>query len=660
MEELIKIDEYPIKDVLDILLKDWTTGKNIIWATDSYLDQGEEYTDRFEIKKFAITGNKSILIQPRVFKATEAQQARTKAKAEVFTPSWIVNKMVNALDENWSGNTEVLNSETSKRWNSNQDSLSFKGKKDFEGYVNQRVLEITCGEAPFIVSRYDAATGQLIPINERIGVLDRKLRAINEKAKNEDWLKYTRKAFKSVYGYEYQGDNLLIARINLLLTFVDYYQEKFDQDPDQKLLKEFAKIIRKNFWQMDGLTNTVPLGMPQSLHQQLSLFSFEDDGKEAPICQVVQWGKPEISFPFELLNKENFLLISKGKEINMRKFDVIIGNPPYQDETNGLDRNYAPPVYNLFMDQANLIGRKVLLIHPARFLFNAGSTPKKWNEKMLHDPHFSVLDYNPDSSKIFPGLSTPIKGGIAITLYDRDSNHGPIEAFSPYPILNSIIKKVNSEFGFRSLSEITYSRTSFKLTPKLHQDHPDAIHKLSKGHAFDLSSNIFNRIPEVFNDEYSKGTIEVIGREDNKRVKKYINKEYLNRPENFESYKVYLSQAFGSGLFGEQISESIIGFPEVAATETFLSIGNFSTKEEAHNLSRYIKTKFARALLGVLKVTQNGNKPVWKMIPIQNFTSSSDIDWSKSIPNIDQQLYHKYALSPEEIKFIETHVKEME
>ena len=344
------------------------------------------------------------------------------------------------------------------------------------------------------------------------------------------------------------------------------------------------------------------------------------------------------------------------------KFDFIIGNPPYQDESNGELRNYAPPIYHLFLDAAYHLADSVELIHPARFLFNAGSTPKSWNEKMLQDEHLKVVYYEQDSGKVFPGLSTPIKGGIAITYRDAKNCFGPIVAFTQYPEVNSITHKVTSREDFISLTEIVFSRTAYRLTDKMHQENPGAIEKLSQGHAYDMSSNILHRLPEIFYDTQPTDGLEyirVLGRDNNHRVYKFVRRDYVNKVQNLDSYKLYVAQANGSGAFGEAMSPPIVEGPGVGATETFISIGNFSTKAEAVALEKYIKTKFARTLLSILKVTQNGNKPVWKMIPIQNFTPTSDIDWSKPIPEIDQQLYTKYGLDEKEIQFIEIHVKEM-
>lgn len=344
------------------------------------------------------------------------------------------------------------------------------------------------------------------------------------------------------------------------------------------------------------------------------------------------------------------------------KFDYIVGNPPYQDESNGDLRNFAPPIYDKFMDACYTIGDRVELIHPARFLFNAGSTPKAWNEKMLQDEHFKVLFYEEDGLKVFPSLSTPLRGGVAITYRDAYRSFGAIQTFSKFAEINSILHKVIGKSDFQSLMDIVYSRTSYRLTDKMHEEHPDAIGRLSKGHAYDMSSNILQRLPEIFLDDKpddGKKYVQILGRDGNKRVYKFIRRDYVKKTENLDFYKLYVAQANGSGEFGETMSEPVVEGPGVGATETFISIGRFTTEHEAKAVAKYIKTKFARAMLSVLKVTQNGNKPVWKYVPMQDFSSLSVIDWAKPIPEIDRQLYKKYGLDDAEIDFIETHVKEM-
>ncbi len=358
-------------------------------------------------------------------------------------------------------------------------------------------------------------------------------------------------------------------------------------------------------------------------------------------------------------------------------FDYVIGNPPYQEEqvsenADGSLKNYAPPVYDKFMEEAFKVSEKVELVHPARFLFNAGSTPKAWNERMLNDEHFKVLYYEEDGHKVFPSLSTPLRGGVAITYRDDSKTFGAIVAFTKYPEVNDILHKVLYNGSFETLMDIVYSRTAYRLTEVMHTDHPEARYRedengeniglLSKGHDYDMSSNIMGLIPQIFHDEKpddGRDYIRILGRVNNKRIYKFIRRDYVKDVDNLDWYKVYVAQANGSGEFGETMSEPVVEGPGVGSTETFLSVGKFKTIEEARVVEKYIKTKFARALLSVLKVTQNGNKPVWKMIPLQDFTPSSDIDWSKSIHEIDLQLYRKYGLDEKEIEFIETHVKEM-
>ena len=343
------------------------------------------------------------------------------------------------------------------------------------------------------------------------------------------------------------------------------------------------------------------------------------------------------------------------------KFDVVIGNPPYQDETKGDNKRYAPPIYDKFIVEAYKIGKIVELIHPGRFLFNAGSTPKKWNKEMLNDPHLKIVYYEQDSSKVFHG--TDIKGGIAVSYRDDSRILGPIGVFSPYPIVNTIMKKVTKNSNFVSLSEIIYSRTAYRFTDKMHQENPEAHDKLSKGHDYDVSSNIFERLPELFSDqrpEDGQEYIRILGRINGKRVFRYIKSQYINPVDNTDKWKVVVPQANGTGELGEKISHPEVIGPGTGSTETFIEIGNCSSQIEAMNLAKYIKTKLCRLMLGILKITQNGNKPVWRLVPLQDFTQDSGIDWSKSIQDIDQQLYKKYDLNQQEIEFIETHVKEMD
>ncbi|MCK1228382.1 Eco57I restriction-modification methylase domain-containing protein [Streptococcus uberis] len=359
--------------------------------------------------------------------------------------------------------------------------------------------------------------------------------------------------------------------------------------------------------------------------------------------------------------------IAKGKQLveegfKKVKFDVVIGNPPYQEETNN---NRDTPIYHHFMELAYAVSDKVVLITPARFLFNAGQTPSAWNTKMLADEHLKVVYYSQNSAEVFP--NTDIKGGVAVTYRDSKKNFGAIGQFISIPELNNILHKVLASESFIALSTLHYGNSTYKLTAKVYQEHPDFIERVSQAERFSVGSNIFSRFPEIFYDSQQNDTdIQIYGREDNKRVYKWTKKEYIAEHPNLDKYKIFIPGANGSGAIGEVLStpligEPLIGEPLIGYTQTFISFGAFDNREEAENLLKYIKTKFARAMLGTLKITQNNKtKEVWKNVPLQDFTSNSDIDWSQSIAELDAQLYRKYGLSQEEIDFIESKVKEME
>jgi len=611
--------------VLDILLHDHTTGKNIFWATHDYEALGSEYSFRSEILPRLITGERGIVIRPRVLKSKEQQTDRAKDMAEVFTPSWVVKKMVDYIDID----------------------------------VNTRCLELTCGEAPFLVSRYDATTGEPIAISERVGMLDRKLRMVNELQLNdEDWLEQVRLTFQTTYGYEWQGDSLLLARENLLYTFVDYYEARFGTSPDINLLQDFAKIISWNLWQMDGLTYCIPREKTEEPPEaQLSLFDAVPTEPSAPFCIIMDWQKNKTIKVNEIKNR-----LTNPKD-NM-KFDVIIGNPPYQEETLGDNDTFAPPVYHHFMDEAYKSGKIVELIHPARFLFNAGSTPKAWNKKMLSDTHFKVLDYKAEVAKIFPNMN--INGGIAITYHDETKEYSAIEVFAQFEELNKIRRNVTSKKGFIPFSDIVTSAYAYHLTETVYKVHPEMKGRLSKGHDCDLKSNILELMPEIFtNTKTCEDDLLVWGRENNKRVTKWVKRCFITGPSNMNKYKVFLAGADGAaGTIGKPVPARIIGVPGLGiansvATESFISIGSFDTEEEAKNTIKYLKSKFARAMVSILKVTQAITPDKWKYVPLQDFTFSSDIDWSKSIAEIDEQLFDKYGLDEQERNFIRTKVKEM-
>lgn len=249
---------------MEMLLKDHTTQNNIFWATDDYAYRGKGYQYNDPITIDAITGNNGYMIIPRALKTQEQQRQRSREMAEVFTPAWVCNKQNNLVDNAWfmkEGvfNTEIDDSNGTHSWNVNPQPVTFPEGKTWRDYVNDTRLEITCGEAPYLVSRYDAVTGEYIPVADRIGLLDRKLRIVGENTTSTgEWLKAAQSAYKSTYGYEWQGDNLLLARESLFYTFIEYYRDKFGKDPQLKSLLYIAYIISWNIWQMDGLKGVIP------------------------------------------------------------------------------------------------------------------------------------------------------------------------------------------------------------------------------------------------------------------------------------------------------------------------------------------------------------------------------------------------------------------
>ena len=331
---------------------------------------------------------------------------------------------------------------------------------------------------------------------------------------------------------------------------------------------------------------------------------------------------------------------------------------------DGGNGNGSTPIYNKFLDLSMSLCQQGTLIHPARFLFNAGKTSKEWNAKMLSNPHYKVVDYWADSTDVFS--SVDIKGGVAVTYWNKKKNFGAIGLFSDYEELREISKKVGKQ-SHESFSDLVAPRELYRLTETLYNEYPLWDGRQSKGHKFSLGANIFGIFPEIFFDECPSDSTDmalIYGRANNTRCFKWCKKSYITHPNNFNSFKVIIPKSNGSGAIGEVMStpivgEPIVGEPIVGYTDTFIGIGTFDTRDEAEACLKYVKTKFARTMLGILKVTQDNPKDTWRLVPLQDFTEKSDIDWGKSIADIDQQLYAKYNLSEGEIKFIEEKVKPM-
>ena len=299
MDNKVDVLEQNIADLepslLAILLRDETTGQNIRWGTDDYEYLGTAFTAKEEMRPELITGKYAEVIKPRVLKEKETQLGRTRGRAEVFTPSWVCNRQNNLVDEAWFGRRDVFNTETDNNWIHSKKKITFprqKGKS-WKDYVKANRMEITCGEAPYLVSRYDTVSGASIPLDSRIGLLDRKLRIIGERVNTEEeWFSWALEALKSCYAYDYQGDNVLLARENVLASISDYYCTKFDRVLSIDQLRQAAIIIAWNIWQMNGLTYTAPYSEEQVISDQIDLL-FDVDSqqqmKKEISCSIMDW-----------------------------------------------------------------------------------------------------------------------------------------------------------------------------------------------------------------------------------------------------------------------------------------------------------------------------------------------------------------------------------
>ena len=391
---------------------------------------------------------------------------------------------------------------------------------------------------------------------------------------------------------------------------------------------------------MDGLTGMAPEA--EQADGQPDLFALMDVRDR--ICVVQDWRGAGRRYLFTDIGDGDSL------------FDLAVGNPPYQGRENSNGR--ANPVYHLFMDATFRVARMTVLITPARFLFNAGLTPKAWNRKMLSDDHFRVLDCYGDASVLFPG--TDIKGGVAVTCQDIDSTHGPVGSFTPYPELEGITAKVCARTGFVGLDTEVSPCGMYRLTEAFFTDAPCAKDRLGKGTGNMLVSNILEKVPEMFTQTPSSpDDLLVIGRIGNKRVTRYIRRAYVIPNPFIDTYNVMVPKSNGSGRFGETLTMPVILAPGEIVTDTFMSIGRFMTRSEAEAMAKYCRTKFFRALLGAAKVTQDNPPSAWRMIPLPDM-AEGNVDWAADIPTIDRQLYAGYSLTEEEIRFIENSVKPME
>lgn len=634
-----------------ILLADRSSGAFIRWACNAYTTHGESYAADQEIYPHQVH-----LIQERTRKTQEEQRDRTKKSAEVFTPAWLCNAMINARDAVYFGREEVFNRMEAPSWTPTRKTIDFpttaSGRRlAWERYIDARCLEITCGEAPFLVSRYDAADGRPIPLAERIGILDRKLRIIGEHTCTaEDWFHWAKRALESAYAYEYQGDSLFLARLNLFLSISEYHRHLWKRPLNRHQQEEVARILSWNLWQMDGLTATTPFVTKQGKPED-SLFDFYAiTAERRPLRSLIRDWRGKKTIRFSELNLSTTM-----------KFDFVIGNPPYQEmsKNNKMTRSIYPD----FVRSSQAIGQIVSLVMPARWMSGENGPYRETQhfiDEMLKGDHLQSFHLYPNSSDLFPNVD--IKGGVCFFVWNRAYSCDRVN----YAITeNGAYKKV---------------LTSFRIAENVIIRFPELISILEKTKAistiylntwvsswnpFGFISDLFTKnkegVSRISEEKQQDDDYLVHGLLKNKRVIRYIPNSALKKNIHIaHSYKVFLPRANGSGVFGEVFSTPMIGTPMMICTDTFLQIGIFDNCTEAENLLKYVKTKYFRTMVGIKKTAVFNYKECFTFVPLQDFTAASDIDWSRSVAEIDRQLYAKYGLSAEEVAFIEEKIKPME
>lgn len=570
---------------------------------------------------------------------------RVQKHGEVFTPQWVVDKM-----------------------------LAIPGIKEKTEDVFATFLEPSAGEGAFLLA-----------------IEDMKLQFVTDNYSGDLWNRYALWVLSGIYGIELLEDNLAEARQNMLELFADHYRAVHGAPLPKRsdLYKSAKTIIRANVVQGDTLTRKNNSGEEIVFSQWTPVEGFTEQVRRISFSYDSLFGDEDISkngVQLSLFGAMNANLEPKNnsqegyeptdiklvwreekdmsdKKLGKFKFDVVIGNPPYQEESTG-EGTQTPPIYHKFMDEAYKIANRVSFITPARFLYNAGATPKAWNQKMLEDEHLKIEYFEQDSSKVFSNTNIP--GGVAVTYRDANAEFAAIGIFTAFPELNSILQKTIT-INSASFSRIIHNRGAYRYTENLDKDFPGKRAIAQGSTEYRVQSNAFDKLSDIFFDnkpDEENSYIKLLGLQSNKRVYKWVRRDYISEHLSLPKYKVLISKSNGaSGALGENsariISTPLIGTPFIGSTETFLSIGSFDTKEEANAVFKYVRSKFARALLGVLKVTQDNTSEKWKYVPLQDFTSASDIDWKQSIPEIDQQLYKKYGLDDTEIEFIESHVTEM-
>lgn len=635
------------KNILLILLKDRSTGKNILWATDDYKDLGIGFATDDEITLPAITGAHGNLIKPRALKSKEEQGARTRNMAEVFTPLWICNKQNNLADNAWFGRENVFNTENGTDWQATEGKIAFPSEKGADGwiaYIASKRLEITCGEAPYLASRYDTMTGEIVPLAKRIGLLDRKLRVINERIRNlkdrerakKRWLELATLAVRSTYGFEWAGDNILLARENLLFTVADYYAAKFGDALDMEMLEHFAEIISWNIWQMDGLKAVVPNSChdykkerqavtpnlfaakdfsARTLKRSVSPCDVDEDERQkcqgclkdnielhnGVYCRIKNWSTGKVLQFKDMLDGEG----SEGVMSKDFKFDVVIGNPPYQVSDGGNGKS-AKPVYHFFVNEIRELSPDLIsMIIPSRW-FAGGKGLDDFRSSMLKDKRIETLVDYENFKDVFPGVD--LAGGACFFLWKKKFN-GECTVVNATQTTNVKMQRYLDEFDI-----LVRSNKSLEILRKVME-----WNKSGKN----LSSVVSSRKPFGLPTNYSplnSGVpcwfIQRIGRKfadcnDVDDSMGYLDKWKLLAPKAPIAGQTDFTKPVGFYYEGN----TKIAKPGECCTESFIILGAFNTEKEVLSYRSYIFTKLVRFLLLQTVVSQDVTKKNFVFVP---------------------------------------------
>lgn len=617
------------KKLLPKLLKDHTTGRNITWATDAYEDEGEFYRRDAEIGEPLITGVHENLIRTRAQKDGAALADRTRTRGEVFTPAWLSDRMCGLAE-------------------------SITGDLPMDRYVKLRVLEPACGEAPFLMSRYDAMSGAKIPVADRRGMLDRKLRRISKIVADDivEWKKWALTAFRSVYGYEYMGDSLLIARVNYVMSYVEHLWAVWREPPEEAEIRRIADLASRNLWQMDGLTGKVPYLSDDAKSRQLNLFDLppSEDLPEAPECLV----RPKVRF--------NDLQLQENAR---KRFDIVIGNPPYQQETakKTSSANGQTPkknVFHLFARSADKAAKRgTVMIYPlGRWLHRSGKGLDEFGESQLKDIWLKEIVCYPDAAGLFPGVA--ISDGVGIVVKDfkktnpgftytyvkdgkKESTYIDATADKPLPLdprdlpITGKLSAFMRNAKLKPVHQRILPRNLFGIESSFVEKHPDAVVPLEGN-----TVNFDEQVKLFTNDRAGKAG----------RASWFIaDRDAIQSGEEYiRQWQVIVSSANAGGQKRDNQLEIVDNHSAFGRSR--VALGSFETQKEAENFFRYMKTVFARYCF-LLSDEALSSLGLW--VPdLGDYTDGNTA--VKFDDTLDEQLFKLTGLSGDEIQYIQTRV----